>query len=200
MPAVPRIRQYCPDKFLAQIHDRYLVDNFQILCTLRDVNSMLDVFHSDLLPSSRPILTPCKLIINADHNTVGGSHWLVIRLTPRSSSAYCFDSYDIVPLVPVIQNFLKRHYTTWEYKKRYLRGPTSEFCGQCCFLFALYMGRGYTPQQFITLFAGRSNADRQVTQFFAPEFGAPCRVAAGVNAAAAAYNRLVLSKIPSFLV
>jgi hypothetical protein len=34
------------------------------------------------------------------------------------------------------------------------------------------MDSGYTPKQFITLFAGRSNADRQVTQMFASEFGA----------------------------
>ena len=42
------------------------------------------------------------------------------------------------------------------------------------------MDRGNTPQQFITLFAGRSNADRQVVEMFASEFGA--------NAAAAAYK------------
>jgi len=60
------------------------MDNFLILCTLREVASFLDVFPSDFLPSSRPILKSCTLIINADRNTEGGSHWLAIRLTPRS--------------------------------------------------------------------------------------------------------------------
>jgi hypothetical protein len=55
---------------------------------------------------------------------------------------------------------------------RQLQGLTSEFCCQYCYLFALYMDRVYTPQQFITLFAGRGNADRQVKQMFASEFGA----------------------------
>ena len=100
------------------------------------------------------------------------SHWPAIRLKPRSSSAYYFDSYGIVPLVPATQAFLKRQCTTLKYKKRQLQGLTSEFCGQYCCLFALYMDRGYTTQPFITLFAGRGNADRQMKKKFASEFGA----------------------------
>ena len=57
------------------------------------------------------------LIVNADPHTEGVSHWLAIRLTPRSSSAFYFDSYGIVPLVPAIQAFLKRHCTTWNIKR-----------------------------------------------------------------------------------
>jgi hypothetical protein len=148
------------------------MDTWQILCTLRDVTSFLDAFPSDLLPSSRSILKLCTLIVNADPHTEGCSHWLAIRLTPPSSSAYYFDSYGIIPLVPSFQAFLKHNCTTWEYNKRQLQGLTSDVCGQYCWLFALFMDRGYTPQQFITLFAGSSNADRQVTQMFASEFGA----------------------------
>ena len=189
MPAVPRIRRYCPDKFLAQIHDRFLMDTFRIVCTLRDVTFFLEVFPSDLLPSSRSILKPCTLIVNADPHTEGGSHWQAIRLTPRSSRAYYFDSYGIIPLVPSIQAFVKRNCTSWKYNKRQLQGLSSDVCGQYCCLFALFMDRSYTPQQFIKLFAGSSNADRQVTQMVASECWPPCRVAAGVNAVAAAYKR-----------
>jgi len=114
-------------------------------------------------------MKPCTLIVNAHPNTEGISHWLAIRLTPRSSSAYYFDSYGIIPFVPSIQAFLKHNCTTWEYNKRQLQGLTSDVCDQYC---CLFMDRGYTPQQFITLLAGRNNADRQVTQVFASEFGA----------------------------
>jgi hypothetical protein len=96
------------------------MDTWQILCTLLDVISFLDVFPSDLLPSSRPILKPCTLIVNADPHTVRGTHWLAIRLTPSSSSAYNYDSYGLVPLVPTVQAFLKRHCISWEYNKRQL--------------------------------------------------------------------------------
>ena len=60
----------------------------------------------------------------------------------------------------------------WDYNKRQLQGITSDVFGQYCCLFALYMVRGHTPPQFITLFAGRGNADRQVKQMFASEFQA----------------------------
>ena len=73
------------------------MDTIQILCRLHDVNSFLDFFASDLLPHS--VTRACTLIINADPQTEGGTHWLAIRLTPRSSCAYYLDSYGIVPLV-----------------------------------------------------------------------------------------------------
>jgi hypothetical protein len=91
------------------------MENFQIICTLPDVTSFLDVFPYDLLPSSHSILKPCTLIVNADPNAQGGSHRLFILLTPCSSSAEYFDAYGIVPLVPSIQAFLKRNCTTWKY-------------------------------------------------------------------------------------
>jgi len=82
------------------------MDTFQILCTLRDVTSLLDVFPSDLVPSSRSISKTYTLIVNADPHTEGGSQWLTMRLPLRSSSVYYFDSYFIVPLVPRIQALL----------------------------------------------------------------------------------------------
>jgi hypothetical protein len=48
---------------------------------------------------------------------------------------------------------------------------TSEVCGKNCCLFALYDDRGYTPQNFVSIF-DTCNADRQVEQMFAAEFGA----------------------------
>jgi len=51
-----------------------------------------------------------------------------------------------------------------------MAGPVSPVTSTA--LFALYMAKVYTPQQFITLFVGRCNADRQVEQMIASEFGA----------------------------
>jgi len=63
------------------------MDTWQILCTLRDVNSFLALFPYYLLQSSSPVLKLCTLVVNADPHTEGGSHWLALRLKPRSSSA-----------------------------------------------------------------------------------------------------------------
>jgi len=48
------------------------MDTLQILCTLRNVNSFLDVYASDLLP--RSITKTCTAIVYADPHTEGGSH------------------------------------------------------------------------------------------------------------------------------
>jgi len=163
------------------------MDTWQILCTLRDVTSFLDVFPSDLLPPSRPVLKPCT------HHQCRSPYRGRFTLASHTSYTPLFECLFRfiwhLPLVFSIQTLLHHNCTIWEYKKRQLQGLTSEVCGQYCCLFALYMDRGYTPQQFITLFAGRSNADRLVKQFSRLNLGPPCRVAAWINAAAAAYKR-----------
>jgi len=58
------------------------MDIYQILCTLRDITYFLDVFPSDLFPSSRPVLKPYTVIFNAVPPTEGGSHLLDMRLKP----------------------------------------------------------------------------------------------------------------------
>jgi len=162
------------------------MDTVQILCTLRDVRSFIDVFPSDLLPHF--IAWTCIVIINADTHTERGSHWLAVYFRPRSSSAYSFDSYDIVPFVPDIQAFIKRSCTIWDHNRRELQGLTSNICGKYCCLFALYMDRGYPPKQFISFFDA-CNADLQVDRLFTTEFGVEMSRGVGVNAVAAAYKR-----------
>ena len=150
MSAVPRIRQFYPRRFCTYRHDRLLkeMDTVQILCTLRDVTSFLDVFPSDLLPQSNA-RTYNTVIVNADPRTEIGSYWLAVHFRPKSSNAYYFDSNGILPLVPNIQAFIKRNCTTWDYNRRQLQGLTSDVCGKYCCLFALYIDRGYTQEKYI---------------------------------------------------
>jgi len=144
------------------------MDTLQILCTLRNVNSFFDLHASDLLPRSTTIT--CPVIVNADPQTKGVSHWLAIHFRPKSSYAYYFDSYGIVPFVPDILAFVKPNYTTWDHNRRQMQSLTSDVCGKYCCLFALYMDRGYSPQQFVALF--NTQAERQVEELFTTEFGA----------------------------
>ena len=94
------------------------------LCTMCNVNAFLDVYASDLLPSW--ITKICTDIANADYHTEGGSHWLAIHFRLKSSSAYYFDSYGIVPLVSDIQNFIRRKCTKWDHNGRQLQGLNSD--------------------------------------------------------------------------
>jgi len=111
------------------------------MCTLRNVNSFFDI----------PSLIYYRRHVQSENATPSSSMPIPIqrevakRLTPRSSSAYNFDSYGIVPLLPFIQAFIRRNCTTWDYNKRQLQALTSDVCSQYCCHFALYVDRGYTP-------------------------------------------------------
>jgi len=142
------------------------MDAVQIPCTLRDVRSFIDVFPFDLLPFS--IALNCTIIINADPHTQGGSNWLAVHFRPKSWSAYYFDSYGIILLVPDIQEFIKSNCMTWDHNMRQLQGLTSNVCGKYCCLFALYMALGYTPKQFMSFFDA-CNPNLQVERLFGTE-------------------------------
>jgi len=144
------------------------MDTLQILCTLCDVKKFLGVFPSDLLPHS--ITQPGTIIVNCDPHTERGSHWLAINFQPKSFSGFYFDSYGLHPYIPSIRCLLKRTCSVWDYNTTQLQGLTSSVCGQYSCLFALYLNRGYSPKQFISLFDPRT-ADKEVTQMFTSEFG-----------------------------
>jgi len=88
------------------------MDTVQILLTLRDVSSFIDVFPSDLLAQS--ITQTTTVIVNAYPHTEGGSHWLAVYFRLKSKRAYYFDANDNVPLVRSIEAFIKRNCTTWD--------------------------------------------------------------------------------------
>jgi len=77
------------------------MDTVQILFMLLDISSFLDVFPSDFLPQS--IMQTTTVIVNADPQTEGVSHWLAVHFRPKSLSDYYFDSHGIVPIVTSIQ-------------------------------------------------------------------------------------------------
>ena len=67
------------------------MDTAQITYILKDVPRFLGVYLSDLLPTT--IHKTGTVIINADHHTREGSHWLAIHLEHLLSYASYFDSY-----------------------------------------------------------------------------------------------------------
>jgi len=151
------------------------MDTLQILCTLRNVNSFVDVCASDLLPCS--ITKTCTVIVNADPHTKGGSQWLAAHFRPKFSYAYYFDSYGIVPFVPEILAFVTRNCTTWDRNKRQLQSLTSEVCGKYCCLFACTWIGDTLPSN-----SWRSSEHKQTGRWRCsrPNSGLRCLVAAGV--------------------
>jgi hypothetical protein len=144
------------------------MNTLQILCTLRNVNSFLGIFPSDLLP--RIITKPGTIIVNCDPHTKDGSHWLAINFQSKSRSEFYFDSYGLRPYIPSIRSLLKRTCPVWNFNAEYLQVISSNVYGPYCCLFTLYLDRGYSPKQFVSLFDPRT-ADNRVAQMFASEFG-----------------------------
>jgi len=145
------------------------MDTIQIICTLKDITSFRGVYPSDLLPTSIKSGT----VINVDHHTREGSHWLAIHFSSPLSAAFYFDSYGRAPSDPNILSFLKRNCAVWSYNTSSLQGPTCVVCGHYCCLFARYIDRGITPQQFLRLFTA-GVAYRQAVQYFTAHFGPVC--------------------------
>jgi len=171
------------------------MDTIQISCTLKDVKSFVGVFPSDKLP--RSITQTSTVIVNEDAHTQSGSHCLAIRLEPRSSTAFYFDSYGLPPNIHEIQTVLRRNCTVLYYNTIELQGPLSLVCGEYCCLFALYMDRGYTGKQFAGLFTP-GVAEQQVEKFLAPEFGSVHGVCRGDLCCNRTYKRWVPT--PSYLI
>ena len=96
-----------------------MLETAQILCTLKHVLSFLDVYPSDILP---PLITcSATVIVNTDPHTAKGTHWLAIRLKPRSYPGYFFDSYGLPPFIPSILTFLRRVVSVYDYNSTQLQ-------------------------------------------------------------------------------
>jgi hypothetical protein len=145
------------------------MDTGQIICCLRDVGSFLGIFPSDLLPKY-PFARPGTLVLNTDRHTESASHCLAIHLQPRSSIAYSLDSYGLPPLIPSIQTFINRICNVWDYNSVKLQGTNKAVCGKYCCLFALFMNKVYSPQQFI-VHIGTVDTDKRVSEMCKAEFG-----------------------------
>jgi len=108
------------------------MDTLQIQHALQNVNSFLGVHASDILPLS--IVQTGTIIVNTDPHTQPGLHWQAIYFQNphRNSNAYFFNSYGRYPVIPSIQNSIRRHCTVWQYNRTQLQGPTTTGCGEYC--------------------------------------------------------------------
>jgi hypothetical protein len=120
-----------------------------------------------MLPHS--ITEPRTAFVNTVAHTQVGTHWLAIRLEPRTSLHSTLISMTYPPQIHDIQLFLRRNCTVLHYNKAQLQGPLSTVCDKYCCLFVLYMVKGYTGREFVGLLTP-GLANQQVENLFAREF------------------------------
>ena len=163
------------------------MDTRNILCTQRYIYSFLylPLWFIIIVTSSPEPYTSSTMPIPNQREFLTGEPYL-LHHTLRVHTSLIHMAF--VPLVPSIQSFIRGNCTTWDYTKRQLHGLSSDVCSQYCRLLALYTCRGYTPSNSSRSSpVGALQTDRW-SRCWRPNLGAPSRVAAGVNAAAAAYN------------
>jgi len=132
--------------------------------------------------------------INTNPHTEKGSHWLAVHFLSKSSSAYFFDSYGIVPLVPDIAAFKRRNCTVWDYNRRQLQGLTINVCSKYCFLLATYTDLGSPPKNLSGSFTARQQTDRLVRRLRPNSERRAAANAAAMNASPAFYKTLVINR------
>ena len=137
------------------------------------------------------------------HHQCRYSHRKIFALAGRSFSTALPDLLMsrflwIAPSIPAIQLFIRRNCSVWNYNSVRLQGPTSTVCGKYCCLYALYMDRGYTPEQFVGLF-DTTNAEKQISTMFQSEFEPLNRVPCGGQCSHSMHKRhvtIIASSIP----
>ena len=95
----------------------------------------------------------------------------VLQLLPHIFVRY-------LPVYPYYPSIHDTQLLPLELQDLHLKGLTSTVCGKYCRLFAIYMDRGYTAEQFIGLFES-DITERQIEQMFTSEFGPLCRETRG---------------------
>ena len=90
------------------------------------------VYASDNLPVLMSGV-PHAFILNLDKQNQPGTHWCAIFISPHGHLTY-FDSFGLPPLVPSIQNFIRKNSLTFNYNRLIIQDVFSTTCG----LYAVY--------------------------------------------------------------
>ena len=103
------------------------------------ITNFSGVFMRDELNKNREASENECLILNIDHSSNSGSHW--VSLFIQNGVCYYFDSYGFQPPVEVeeyLHKFEKRHYNSFEIQK-----PNQIICGHFCIYMLFKLCNGY---------------------------------------------------------
>ena len=98
------------------------------------------VFPRDKLPRVN-IQRPTAYVINTDHSTGRGLHWVCVWFDGQGRAEY-FDSFGLPPVHPSIKHFIVRNCIYYRYNQRLLQSLTSSACGLYAVYYILMKSRG----------------------------------------------------------
>ena len=108
----------------------------------------LGVFSSNELPPKKTLdrETGKYLIVNYDHSSKPGSHWVAMRINPLGRVNIYFDSYGWPPFLPTFETYMDHHF---RFNATQLQHKFSTTCGQWCCYFIWNQIRGINTERMI---------------------------------------------------
>ena len=134
-------------------------------------SSFVGVFSRTRIPLNNSI--PAGYIVNLDDFAKPGSHWIAIYISDKYY--YLFDSYGRnFNNDSCISSFLRSYADKRDYKFSpvVLQQITTSTCGLFCILFIMIMSRGYTLDEFISIFSldNPSYNDESIVKYFSEKY------------------------------
>ena len=119
-------------------------------------DQFLGVFAADDLPATLPP-TQCFFIANTDVSSGLGKHW-VTMFFPSSGPAEFWDSLGRQPeeYHEHFRGYLCEKAATYKFQNLQIQGHGSDMCGLFCIFYAMRRCKGWTLEQIIACFAGKS--------------------------------------------
>lgn len=129
------------------------MDTFQIVnvlkCNKYTSKYFKGVFAINKIPKF--IKRPSIIVVNTDHSTKPGAHWIAI-LCPYIGCIEYFDSYGRRPIQNEFLQFLKRNSLCYIVNGRRLQSSFSDVCGHYCCVYLWYRCKGKSMQFFLNRF------------------------------------------------
>ena len=145
------------------------ISTYGLLKVLQYAANFIGVFAEDQLENLAIMSFPSFLIINLDPSHLNGSHWLAVRISPRSIEIFDPLGFQILnwPRVPCkLLNFLSR----WSNHRQTLISPliqssTSVLCGYYCIAYIICR-HVISFKKFLNIFKDPEQNDKLLINVF----------------------------------
>jgi hypothetical protein len=120
------------------------------------------------LPLPQITKTPAVVVLNTDLYRNPGEHWCVM-LFENAVDRYFFDSFGHQPSYYGFQDHisLERPKSKCKYNSKVIQHVLSKTCGHHCIYFIYHLGKGYKPNDIVSLY---SNSNLRANDYSAFDF------------------------------
>ena len=147
------------------------MDSYKIARYMRLDEKIRDQFYGvyslDLIPKKLPI--PSLVIVNLDHSTDKGSHWVVLHRVNNEVVEH-FDSAGKQPKRDIVNNLFSNA-LSYKYNNKRVQNYQTDTCGLFCLYYSYHSSRGRTMQSILSDFSVNLKSNEEmIISFFNNNF------------------------------